>query len=85
MIESLQRVMSKDAFQKMKLRSTGMEFATEMIIKSSLIGARVAEVPITLHPDGRKQHGPHLPFLSGLVRSAGQEKSGRYNKLCPRK
>jgi hypothetical protein len=37
-----------------------MEFATEMIIKTSLLGARVAEVPITLHPDGRKAHAPHL-------------------------
>jgi glycosyltransferase involved in cell wall biosynthesis len=41
-------------------RCTGMEFATEMIIKSSLYGARIAEVPITLHPDGRKAHAPHL-------------------------
>jgi hypothetical protein len=37
-----------------------MEFATEMIIKSSLQGTRIAEVPITLHPDGRKSHAPHL-------------------------
>jgi hypothetical protein len=37
-----------------------MEFATEMIIKSSLMGARITEVPITLHPDGRVAHGPHL-------------------------
>jgi len=37
-----------------------MEFATEMIIKSSLYGSRIAEVPITLHPDGRKAHAPHL-------------------------
>lgn len=41
-----------------------MEFATEMIIKSSLYqkayGVRIAEVPITLHPDGRKAHAPHL-------------------------
>jgi hypothetical protein len=37
-----------------------MEFATEMIIKSSLRGGRIAEVPITLHPDGRKVHAPHL-------------------------
>ena len=35
-------------------RCTGMEFATEMIIKASLQGARIAEVPITLHPDGRR-------------------------------
>jgi len=39
---------------------TGMEFATEMIIKSSLSGARIAEVPITLHRDGRTAHAPHL-------------------------
>jgi hypothetical protein len=37
-----------------------MEFATEMIIKSSLFDAKIAEVPITLHPDGRKSHAPHL-------------------------
>jgi glycosyltransferase involved in cell wall biosynthesis len=41
-------------------RCTGMEFATEMLIKSSLYGAQIAEVPITLHPDGRKAHAPHL-------------------------
>jgi len=41
-------------------RCTGMEFATEMIIKASLLGGRIGEVPITLHPDGRKQHPPHL-------------------------
>lgn len=41
-------------------RCTGMEFATEMIIKSSLHRARMSEVPITLHPDGRKAHAPHL-------------------------
>jgi hypothetical protein len=41
-------------------RCTGMEFATEMIIKASLSGASIAEVPITLHPDGRKSHPPHL-------------------------
>jgi hypothetical protein len=37
-----------------------MEFATEMIIKASLHGAKISEVPITLHPDGRKAHAPHL-------------------------
>jgi hypothetical protein len=37
-----------------------MEFATEMIIKSSLYRTRIAEVPITLHQDGRKSHPPHL-------------------------
>jgi len=37
-----------------------MEFATEMIIKASLNKARIGEVPITLHPDGRKDRAPHL-------------------------
>ena len=41
-------------------RCTGMEFATEMVLKSALVGGRIAEVPITLHPDGRKAHAPHL-------------------------
>jgi hypothetical protein len=42
------------------LRSGGMEFAVEMVVKSSLRDARIAEVPITLHPDGRRTHAPHL-------------------------
>ena len=41
-------------------RCTGMEFATEMVLKSALVAGRIAEVPITLHPDGRKTHAPHL-------------------------
>lgn len=35
-----------------------------MIIKSSLFGAAIAEVPITLHPDGRKAHAPHLAHFA---------------------
>jgi hypothetical protein len=50
----------KDLFDRLDLRSPGMEFATEMVIKSSLQHARIAEVPITLHKDGRKAHAPHL-------------------------
>jgi glycosyltransferase involved in cell wall biosynthesis len=50
----------KDLFDRLDLRSSGMEFATEMVIKSSLQHARIAEVPITLHKDGRKAHAPHL-------------------------
>jgi glycosyltransferase involved in cell wall biosynthesis len=50
----------KTFYEELDQRCTGMEFATEMIIKSSLRGARIAEVPITLHPDGRKTHAPHL-------------------------
>lgn len=54
------RGFSKALFQRLNLRCTGMEFANEMIIKSSLYGEKVAEVPITLHPDGRTAHPPHL-------------------------
>ncbi len=54
------RAFSRDLYDRLELRCTGMEFATEMIIKASLNGARIAEVPITLHPDGRKAHAPHL-------------------------
>ena len=50
----------KDVFSLLDQRCTGMEFATEMIIKASLYGAEIAEVPITLHPDGRKDRAPHL-------------------------
>jgi glycosyltransferase involved in cell wall biosynthesis len=50
----------KDLYQRLDQRCTGMEFATEMIIKASLSGARIGQVPITLHPDGRKSHPPHL-------------------------
>jgi glycosyltransferase involved in cell wall biosynthesis len=53
------RALSKDAFQKMDLRTTGMEFASEMVIKASLRGLRIEEVPITLHKDGRSRP-PHL-------------------------
>jgi glycosyltransferase involved in cell wall biosynthesis len=54
------RGFTKELFNRLEQRCTGMEFATEMIIKSSLFGAKIDEVPITLHPDGRKKHGPHL-------------------------
>ena len=50
----------KDIFHVLDQRCTGMEFATEMIIKASLRGAKIAEVPITLHPDGRRTRSPHL-------------------------
>ena len=54
------RGFTREFFNTVELRSTGMEFATEMIIKGSLMGADIAEVPTTLHPDGRQAHAPHL-------------------------
>jgi glycosyltransferase involved in cell wall biosynthesis len=49
-----------DLYRRLGLQCTGMEFATEMIIKASLYRELMSEVPITLHPDGRKVHPPHL-------------------------
>jgi glycosyltransferase involved in cell wall biosynthesis len=53
------RGFSKSAYERMDLRTTGMEFASEMVIKATLRGMSIAEVPITLHPDGRSRP-PHL-------------------------
>jgi len=44
---------------KMDLQTTGMEFASEMVVKATLMHMRIAEVPITLSPDGRSRP-PHL-------------------------
>jgi glycosyltransferase involved in cell wall biosynthesis len=54
------RGFTRQFYDGLDQRCTGMEFATEMIIKAGLHGARVSEVPITLHPDGRRSHPPHL-------------------------
>ena len=54
------RGFSKSLYHRLDQRCTGMEFATEMIIKASMYEERMTEVPITLHPDGRKAHAPHL-------------------------
>jgi glycosyltransferase involved in cell wall biosynthesis len=54
------RGFKKQLYERMELRCRGMEFATEMIIKASFLKAKVVEIPITLHCDGRKAHAPHL-------------------------
>jgi len=54
------RAFKKSFYDSLKMRCTGMEFATEMIIKSANLEAKTVEVPITLHKDGRIQHPPHL-------------------------
>jgi glycosyltransferase involved in cell wall biosynthesis len=53
------RAFTKDAYRRMRLQTTGMEFASEMIIKAALGNLRIAEIPITLRPDGRSRP-PHL-------------------------
>lgn len=49
----------KDSFLRMDIRSAGMEFASEMVVKASLLQMKVSEIPTTLSPDGRS-HPPHL-------------------------
>jgi glycosyltransferase involved in cell wall biosynthesis len=53
------RAFNKDAYEKMHLRATGMEFASEMVIKAALKGMRITEVAVVLRPDGRSRP-PHL-------------------------
>jgi len=53
------RGFSAEAYRRMDLRTTGMEFASEMVVKATLLGLSVAEVPTTLSPDGRSRV-PHL-------------------------
>lgn len=53
------RGFTKDVYQRMDLRTTGMEFASEFVIKAARLGARMTEIPITLWPDKRGRP-PHL-------------------------
>jgi glycosyltransferase involved in cell wall biosynthesis len=53
------RGFTKDAIEKMNLQTSGMELASEIVIKASILGMRVCEVPTTLSPDGRDRP-PHL-------------------------
>jgi hypothetical protein len=49
----------RERMRALQLSTPGMEFASEMVVKSSLAGYRIAEVPTTLSPDGRSRP-PHL-------------------------
>jgi glycosyltransferase involved in cell wall biosynthesis len=53
------RAFRKSSFLRMNIRSTGMEFASEMVVKASLLQMKISEVPTTLAPDGRSRP-PHL-------------------------
>lgn len=53
------RGFKRDAMLALDLRTTGMEFASEMVVKSTLHNLRITEVPTTLQPDGRSRP-PHL-------------------------
>jgi hypothetical protein len=53
------RAFRTSSIRSLNLRATGMEFASEMVVKASLNGLRITEVPTTLKPDGRSRP-PHL-------------------------
>jgi glycosyltransferase involved in cell wall biosynthesis len=53
------RAFRKEAIEKLGLRTLGMEFASEMIVKATAFHLRIAEIPTTLSPDGRDR-APHL-------------------------
>jgi glycosyltransferase involved in cell wall biosynthesis len=59
------RGFTKSAFQKMDLRTTGMEFASEMVIKAKLMGLKMTEAPTVLSPDGRSRPPHLLPYRDG--------------------
>lgn len=59
------RAFTKQAFERLDLRSPGMEFASEMVLKAAKKRMHIAEVPITFHPD-RRDRRPHLrPWRDG--------------------
>jgi glycosyltransferase involved in cell wall biosynthesis len=59
------RAFRRDTILELDLRTTGMEYASEMVIKAALRRKRISEIPITLHPDGRDRK-PHLrPWRDG--------------------
>lgn len=53
------RGFTKDAFERLDLRTTGMEFASEFVIKAARLRLRMTEIPVTLWPDKRGRP-PHL-------------------------
>lgn len=53
------RAFRREAIEGLGLRCPGMEYASEMVVRSSMAGLRLAEVPVTLRPDGRSRP-PHL-------------------------
>ncbi|MGH9681133.1 MAG: glycosyltransferase [Candidatus Acidiferrales bacterium] len=53
------RAFRKDAIARLGLRTLGMEFASEMVVKATTFGLRIAEIPTTLAPDKRSR-APHL-------------------------
>ncbi|MDP6544398.1 MAG: glycosyltransferase family 2 protein [Phycisphaerae bacterium] len=65
------RGFTRELYDELGMVCTGMEFANELVIKACLHHKKVAEVPITLHRDGRVSHPPHLRTLRDGLRTLG--------------
>jgi glycosyltransferase involved in cell wall biosynthesis len=60
------RALTRSTYERLNLSATGMEFASEMVLKAALLEVKIVEVPVTLSPDGRGRP-PHLnPWRDGL-------------------
>ena len=53
------RAFRREAVERLDLRTTGMEYASEMVVKAALFGLKIDEIPVTLRRDGRSRP-PHL-------------------------
>jgi glycosyltransferase involved in cell wall biosynthesis len=73
------RGFTRELVERLDLRCAGMEYASEMVIKASLHRATIGEVPIVLHPDGRRSRPPHLRTLKD-----GWRHLRFYLMCCPR-
>ena len=60
------RMVRRESFMKLNLSKTGMEFASEMLVKAHVAGLKISEIPVTLRNDMRDRR-PHLkPFRDGF-------------------
>jgi SAM-dependent methyltransferase len=62
------RLLTRESHRRLRLRSSSMEYALEMIVQGALVGLRFSQVPITLHVDGRDR-APHLRTMRDGYRS----------------
>jgi glycosyltransferase involved in cell wall biosynthesis len=59
------RGITREAFQRLQLKSPGMEFASEMIVKSAILKLKITEVPVSLRVDRRLRHSHLWPWYDG--------------------
>ena len=64
------RIYASDVYERVDPRTTGMEFALELVIKAAKLGAKVTEIPVTLWPDKRGRRPTCEPFTTAGVACA---------------